>query len=75
MSRKGKTAIISILCFLLIVAVGFMITSLSMASAHGQTLIEEWQSWFNVVKDTIETLPTEDTSAVIKMPLRLIKVA
>lgn len=75
MSRKGKTAIISILCFLLIVAVVFMITSLSMASAHGQTLIEEWQSWFNVVKDTIETLPTEDTSAVIKMPLRLMNVA
>lgn len=75
MSRKGKTAIISILCFLLIVAVVFMITSLSMASAHSQTLIEEWQSWFNVVKDTIETLPTEDTSAVIKMPLRLMNVA
>lgn len=65
MTRKTKTAIISIISFLLVCAGIFMIVSLSLASAHNVPLVEEWQSWFGVVKDTVETLP--ETSAVINL--------
>lgn len=65
MTRKTKTAIISIISFLLVFAGIFMIVSLALASAHSVPLVEEWQSWFGVIKDTVETLP--ETSAVINL--------
>ena len=65
MTRKTKTAIISIISFLLVCAGIFMIVSLALASAHNVPLVEEWQSWCGVVKDAVETLP--ETSAVINL--------
>lgn len=48
---KGKTIFWSIVGFVIIVALAFIITSLIMASVHGQSLVTEWQSWFGIVKD------------------------
>lgn len=45
MSQKTKTAIKAIVGFVLAVAVIFMIVSLSLASAHDKSLIDEWKSW------------------------------
>lgn len=42
---KVKTIIATILIFIAVVAVGFMITSLSLATEHGNTLTDEWKSW------------------------------
>lgn len=55
MSKKAKIAIVSILCFILVAAVAFMITSLALASTHDQSLVAEWQSWFDVAKEGIES--------------------
>lgn len=48
---KGKTIFWSIVGFVIIVALVFIITSLIMASIHGVSLVAEWQSWFGIVKD------------------------
>lgn len=42
---KVKTIIATILIFIAVVAVGFMLTSLSLATEHGNTLTDEWKSW------------------------------
>lgn len=55
MNKKAKIAIVSILCFILVAAVAFMITSLALASAHNQSLVAEWQSWFGAAKEVIES--------------------
>ena len=44
-TMKVKTIIATILIFIAVVAVGFMITSLSLATEHGNTLTDEWKSW------------------------------
>lgn len=44
-TMKVKTIIATILIFIAVVAVGFMITSLSLATEHGKTLTDEWKSW------------------------------
>lgn len=54
-NSKTKIAIVSILCFILVAAVAFMITSLALASAHNQSLVAEWQSWFDAAKEGIES--------------------
>lgn len=42
---KAKIVITTIVSFIAIVVLGFMITSLALASEHGNTLTEEWKSW------------------------------
>lgn len=54
MSRKTKISIKAIMMFLIISAAIFMITSLALSSAHGVTLIQEWQAWFGI--NTVETV-------------------
>ncbi len=44
-TMKVKTIIATILIFIAVVAVGFMLTSLSLATEHGNTLTDEWKSW------------------------------
>ena len=55
MNKKAKIAIVSILCFILVAAVAFLITSLVMASVHNQSVVTEWESWFGVAKEGIES--------------------
>lgn len=54
-NSKTKIAVVSIICFILVAAVAFMITSLALASAHNQSLVAEWQSWFGAAKEGIES--------------------
>lgn len=51
---KVKTIIATILIFIAVVAVGFMITSLSLATEHGNTLTDEWKSWTAEEEEVIE---------------------
>lgn len=39
----------------LILASGFMLTSLTMASVHKTSLVDEWKSWFPAVEESVET--------------------
>lgn len=54
-NSKTKNAIVSILCFILVAVVAFVITSLVMASVHNQSVVAEWQSWFGAAKEVIES--------------------
>ena len=47
---------------LLVLVAGFFITSLSMASVDGHSIVDEWKSWFpqEQIEETIET--EEDTT-------------
>lgn len=45
MSRNTKIAITSITGFIFFAVLVFMIVSLSLASAHNNSLIDEWKSW------------------------------
>lgn len=51
---KVKTIIATILIFIAVVAVGFMLTSLSLATEHGNTLTDEWKSWTAEEEEVIE---------------------
>lgn len=51
---KVKTIIATILIFIAVVAVGFMITSLSLATEHGNTLTDEWKSWTAEEEEVVE---------------------
>ena len=53
-TMKIKTIIATILIFIAVVAVGFMITSLSLATEHGNTLTDEWKSWTAEEEEVIE---------------------
>lgn len=60
MSNKAKLACGSVL----FVIVAFLVVSLILASVHGQDIVTEWQSWFGIVKDTVETIPPVDDPIV-----------
>ena len=47
-SSKGKTIFWSIVGFIGVAALVFIIVSLVMMGVHGNTLIAEWQSWFGI---------------------------
>lgn len=51
MSKKVKIAITSIICFILFIAVAFMITSLTMASVNDRSLVDEWKSWGTAIEE------------------------
>ena len=53
-TMKVKTIMATILIFIAVVAVGFMITSLSLATEHGNTLTDEWKSWTAEEEEVIE---------------------
>lgn len=53
-TMKVKTIIATILIFIAVVAVGFMLTSLSLATEHGNTLTDEWKSWTAEEEEVIE---------------------
>lgn len=46
----------AIVGFLLAAAGIFMIVSLSMASAHGVGMIEEWKNWFGIISEEVEAV-------------------
>lgn len=37
-----------------VVVLGFFITSLILASVHGQDVVTEWQTWFGIAKEVEE---------------------
>lgn len=71
MSKKVKIAITSIICFILFIAVAFMITSLTMASVNDRSLVDEWKSWGTEIEEVVDGTddgnteeteePTQDT--------------
>lgn len=68
MNKKSMIACISVL----FVIVAFFVVSLILASVHGQDIVTEWQTWFGVIKDTVdnvvETIPSvEDVVETAKM--------
>ncbi len=59
MSKKTKIAISSIVCFVIFVALVFIVTSLVMASVNDRSLVDEWKSWGTEVEEVIDD--TDDT--------------
>lgn len=53
MKRKGWV----ILGTVLFIVCAFFIVSLCLASAHGQDVVTEWQTWFGIVEEVVETIP------------------
>lgn len=70
----GKGAVMSKFWFALLVAIvvivgGFFVTSLSMASIHEQSLVDEWKSWIPAQEETVDNaedtnLETEETLTI-----------
>ncbi len=48
----------------LFVIVAFFVISLILASVHGQDVVTEWQSWFGIIKDAVETIPPVDDPVI-----------
>lgn len=49
-----------------VVVIAFFVTSLCLASAHSQTVVQEWQQWFGITKQAGEVI--EDVvEAVIRV--------
>ena len=46
-----------ILGTVLFIVCAFFIVSLCLASAHGQDVVTEWQTWFGIVEEVVETIP------------------
>lgn len=63
---KGMIAILSVVCFILVVAVCLLIA----ASVQGMNIVEMFQSWFDNVKET----PTEEVVETSKIMLNLLKI-
>ena len=62
MNKKAKVAVTSITGFIFFVVLVFMIVSLSLASAHDKSLIDEWKSWGgNEIVETEEEQDKEET--------------
>lgn len=66
-----KKGLIWFIGFLLIAVAGFFITSLCLASNHGNTLTEEWKSWtvekVKEKEDKEETKEDEEPKATIQI--------
>ena len=43
-----------ILGTVLFIVCAFFIVSLCLASAHGQDVVTEWQTWFGIVEEVVE---------------------
>lgn len=71
MTRR-QTAGIAISAIVLIAILAFFVVSLCLASAHGNTLVAEWQTWFGIVKDVTETLPSEEGAEVVANIFKII---
>lgn len=66
-TNKAAVAFTSIVCFVIFVALVFIVTSLVMASVNDRSLVDEWKSWGTEVEEVIDdtedvTNETEDTT-------------
>ena len=51
---------------ILAIVVVFFVVSAVLAHFHDNTLVAEWQSWFGIVKDAVEQIPSEETEEVVE---------
>ena len=63
---KGQVALVAIIGFILLVAVGLLIA----ASVQGMNIVEMFQSWFKTVEET----PPEEVVETSKIVLNLLKI-
>lgn len=65
-TNKAAVAFTSIVCFIIFVALAFIVTSLVMASVNDRSLVDEWKSWGTAIEEAIDDTdeetkePTED---------------
>ena len=52
---------------LILIIATFFITSVSMASYHDHTIIDEWRSWLPAQEETVETEEVEDEDATTEV--------
>ena len=58
MSKLKKCCIGAGIALVLIAILTFFVTSLCMASAHGFTVVQEWQNWFGIAQEAENALET-----------------
>lgn len=63
---KGQFALVAIIGFILLVAVGLLIA----ASVQGMNIVEMFQSWFKTAEET----PPEEVVETSKIVLNLLKI-
>lgn len=63
-TNKAAVAFTSIVCFVIFVALVFIVTSLVMASVNDRSLVDEWKSWGTEVEEVVDdtTDETDDTT-------------
>lgn len=66
-TNKAAVAFTSIVCFIIFVALAFIVTSLVMASVNDRSLVDEWKSWGTAIEEAIDDTD-EDNSEEIKEP-------
>ena len=46
--------------------VAFFVTTHVLAKQHGQSMVQEWQTWFGILKDTEEVVETTRQMMIFK---------
>lgn len=70
MSRKVKKGFIIAGCVIGILALAFFVTSFVLAGVHEQSVVAEWQSWGNAIKNFFVGTKTENVENTAKMFLK-----
>lgn len=58
----------TMIALVLTLIIGFFVTSLCLASANGHSVVEEWQSWFGIVKENVDNV-VETTKLMTMNPI------
>ena len=64
MKLKTKITLLTIFVIFAIAVVAFFLASYGLAMEHGLGIVEEWQSWFGIASDVVES-----TSNSVMIPL------
>ena len=62
----GAKVAIAVAVILVLAVVAFFISALIVGQQNGLTCIEQIQSWFGIVKDTVSNTPVEDVVEATK---------
>lgn len=71
--RTGWKIFWGIIITLLIAGAVFCLTALISATVNNVTFVEQIQNWFGIVKETVDSVPKNDTATTTSMLFNMIK--
>lgn len=70
--RKKANPALIVIAVVLAIALTFLVVSLCLANAHGNTLVAEWQNWFGIVKKATDEVKTPEDAETVTSALRML---